>query len=95
MGKVFPTEQKVSVNGGEAQKLIAYNRGGFNYIKIRDLARLLNGTSSQFDVEYDETVGIRLTKMIQMKLRRLKPPDKKPPEHIHFVVTVKMCVSEE
>ena len=22
-------------------------------------------------------------------------PDKKPPEHIHFVVTVKMCVSEE
>ena len=57
LGKVFPTEQKVSVNGGEAQKLIAYNRGGFNYIKIRDLARLLNGTSSQFDVEYDETVG--------------------------------------
>jgi DNA repair protein RadC len=38
---------------------------------------------------------IRLTKMIQMKLRRLKPPDKKPPEHILFVVTVKMCVSEE
>lgn len=32
-------------------------RGGFNYIKIRDLAKLLNGTSSQFDVEYDETVG--------------------------------------
>ena len=57
LGKVFPTEQKVSVNGGETQKLIAYNRGGFNYIKIRDLAKLLNGTSSQFDVEYDETVG--------------------------------------
>lgn len=35
LGKVFPTEQKVSVNGGEAQKLIAYNRGGFNYIKIQ------------------------------------------------------------
>ena len=57
LGKVFPTEQKVSVNGGETQKLIAYNRDGFNYIKIRDLAKLLNGTSSQFDVEYDETVG--------------------------------------
>ena len=30
-------------------------------------------------------------KMISMKFRRLKPPDKKQLEHIRFVVTVKMC----
>ena len=34
LGKVFPTEQKVSVNGGEAQKLIAYNSSGFNYLEF-------------------------------------------------------------
>lgn len=54
MGKVFPTAQKVSVNGGEPQTLFAYNSSGFNYIRIRDLAKLLNGTDSRFDVEYDE-----------------------------------------
>lgn len=55
LGSVFPTRQKVSVNGGEAQTLMAYNSSGFNYVRIRDLAKLLNGTSAQFDVEYDES----------------------------------------
>ncbi len=104
MGKVFPTEQKVSVNGGETEKLIAYNRGGFNYIKIRDLAKLLNGTSSEFDVEYDETVG-------KINIVTGKPytanendtdisyqnkPDKKAAGTYSLCrITVKMCVSEE
>lgn len=61
LGRVYPTSQRVSVNGGEAQTLYAYNSSGFNYIRIRDLAKLLNGTSRQFDVEYsteDYTVNI-------------------------------------
>lgn len=55
LGKVTPTAQRVSVNGGSTQTLYAYNSNGFNYIRIRDLAMLLNGTEKQFDVEYDES----------------------------------------
>lgn len=54
LGRLFPTTQKVSVNGGEVQTLFAYNSSGYNYIRMRDLAKLLNGTEAQFDVEYDE-----------------------------------------
>lgn len=53
LGKVFPTSQRVRVNGGDTQTLFAYSSNGYNYIGIRDLAMLLNGTSAQFDVEYD------------------------------------------
>ncbi len=53
LGKVKPTSQRVSVNGGAAQTLYAYNSSDFNYIRIRDLAALLSGTEQQFDVEYD------------------------------------------
>lgn len=53
LGRVFPTVQRVSVNGGAPETLYAYSSGGHNYIGIRDLAALLNGTSAQFDVEYD------------------------------------------
>ena len=31
-----------------------YNIDGRNYFKLRDLAQLLNGTNSQFDVNYEE-----------------------------------------
>lgn len=58
LGKVFPTRQRVSVNGSEPVALCAYNSNGYNYIKIRDLAVLLNGTSAQFDVEYDAETNI-------------------------------------
>lgn len=53
LGRVAPTVQRVSVNGGAPKQLAAYNSSGFNYIRIRDLAMLLNGTDKQFDVEYD------------------------------------------
>jgi hypothetical protein len=53
LGKVFPTSQRVSVNGGDTQTLFAYSSNDYNYIAVRDLAMLLNGTSAQFDVEYD------------------------------------------
>lgn len=61
LGKVFPTTQRVSVNGSEPQTLFAYSSNGYNYIGVRDLAMLLNGTSAQFDVEYDaETATVNI-----------------------------------
>ena len=53
LGVLFPTTQRVSVNGGEPKTLFAYNSSGYNYIGIRDLAMLLSGTDKEFDVEYD------------------------------------------
>ena len=54
LGNVFPTVQTVSVDGGEPQKLYAYNSNGFNYIRIRDLAILLKDTDAAFNVTWDE-----------------------------------------
>ena len=34
-----------------------YNINDRNYFKLRDLAQLVNGTGSQFDVDYDEEAG--------------------------------------
>ena len=34
-----------------------YNIDGYNYFKLRDLAWVLNGTGSQFDVDYDAAAG--------------------------------------
>ena len=43
---------KVSVNGEETS-VTTYNIKGNNYFKLRDLAMLLNGTESQFEVSWD------------------------------------------
>lgn len=45
--------QELILNGN-AVTLYAYNIGGNNYFKLRDLAWLLNGTKAQFAVGYDE-----------------------------------------
>jgi hypothetical protein len=51
----------VSVNG-KAVSFDAYNIGGSNYFKLRDLAYALNGTEKQFEVGYDAaTKAITLT----------------------------------
>ncbi len=50
---VVLSPQQLTVNGTE-QKVEAYNIGGANYFKLRDLAALLNGTASQFNVSYDQ-----------------------------------------
>ena len=47
-----PTAAKVLVNGSE-QAFDAYNIGGNNFFKLRDLAYVLNGTEAGFDVTYD------------------------------------------
>lgn len=70
LGKVFPTRQRVSVNGGAPKTLYAYNSSGYNYIKIRDLAVLLDDTSARFDVEYDAQ-----TNVVNMLTGRKYTPD--------------------
>jgi hypothetical protein len=50
---VSPTPSTVSVNGA-AQSFEAYNIGGNNFFKLRDLAMVLNGTDKQFEVGYDD-----------------------------------------
>ena len=49
---VVPTSQKLTVNG-VAKNTEIYNIDGSNYFKLRDMAALLNGTGSQFSVDYD------------------------------------------
>ncbi len=48
-----PTASSVLVNG-EKTVFDAYNIGGNNYFKLRDLAYVLNGTDKQFEVTWDE-----------------------------------------
>ncbi|MEG1997307.1 MAG: cadherin-like beta sandwich domain-containing protein, partial [Clostridiales bacterium] len=47
------SSQKLSVDGGSATALAAYNIDGFNYLKLRDVAKLLSGSAKQFNVGYD------------------------------------------
>ncbi len=50
---VVVSRQNLTVNG-KAITCEKYNINWSNYFKLRDLAELLNGTNSQFDVDYDE-----------------------------------------
>ena len=49
--------QNLSVDG-QTVACEKYNIDGSNYFKLRDLAQLLNGTGSQFDVGWDEANGV-------------------------------------
>ena len=50
---VVPTRQGLTVNGRAVQTQ-AYNINGNNYFKLRDVAAMMGGTASRFDVGYDE-----------------------------------------
>ena len=50
---VSVSTQNLTVNG-ESVECEKYTIDGYNYFKLRDLAQLLNGTNSQFDVDYDK-----------------------------------------
>lgn len=50
--KVVPSAHKVQVNGESVNPQV-YNIDGNNYFKLRDVAYLLNGTTSSFDVTWD------------------------------------------
>ena len=51
-----PALATVSVNGVQ-NKLPAYNINGSNYVRVRDVAVLLMGTASGFDVQWDSSTG--------------------------------------
>ncbi|QIB70015.1 hypothetical protein Ami103574_12220 [Aminipila butyrica] len=51
--QAVPIKSKVLVNGKEVG-FEAYNIGGYNYFKLRDIAMSINGTASQFDVAWDK-----------------------------------------
>lgn len=54
IAKALPTTAKVTVDG----KLVAfeaYNIGGNNYFKLRDIAKVVNGSGKQFQVTWDGT----------------------------------------
>ena len=55
------TTQNLTING-EAKTAEIYNIDGYNYFKLRDMAALLNGTGSQFSVDYDETTRTMIVK---------------------------------
>ena len=50
---VVPSNQALQVNGEAVTGAQVYNINGSNYFKLRDVAALLNGTGSQFALEYD------------------------------------------
>lgn len=51
-----PSTARVMVNGEEVP-FAAYTIEGFNYFKLTDVSYALTGTSRQFEVTWDETVG--------------------------------------
>lgn len=51
----IPTTSKIMVNG-EIVSFDAYNIGGNNYFKLRDVANVINGTTKQFNVTWDNDV---------------------------------------
>jgi hypothetical protein len=53
---VRPTSSTILVDG-EDIVFDAYNIGGNNYFKLRDLAYALNGTSKQFSVDFNSSSG--------------------------------------
>ena len=55
-----PSTSAVLING-KAEGLEAYKIDGSNYVKLRDLAYVLNSTSSPFDIEAQAGNSIRLT----------------------------------
>lgn len=52
--EAVPTTSTILINGKEI-KIDVYNIEGNNYFKLRDLAYVLNGTETQFEVAYDAT----------------------------------------
>jgi hypothetical protein len=51
--EIVRTSMTIKVNG-EVKAIEAYNVDGSTYLKLRDVAFTLNGTGSQFSVDYDE-----------------------------------------
>ncbi len=50
---ISASSQTISVNSGTSRQIAAYNINGNNFVKLRDIAYLLNGTTKQFAVGYN------------------------------------------
>ena len=48
------SNQRISIDGGTATPIAAYNINGNNFLKLRDVAQLLNRTQKSFSVTYSE-----------------------------------------
>ena len=51
--EALPSAWSLNVNGGALRGTDMYNIGGNNYLKIRDIAALLDGTAKQFNITVD------------------------------------------
>lgn len=54
---IVTSSQYISINSGASRSIAAYNINGNNFVKLRDLAYLLNGTAKQFSVSYNKTTN--------------------------------------
>ena len=61
MPTVVLSPQKLAVDG-ETKTTEIYNIGGTNYFKLRDLAALLNGSSVQFNVDFNSATNTIVVK---------------------------------
>lgn len=59
------TDQSITVDGRpvafQTYALLDDNGYGTNYVKLRDIAHILNGTGAQFSVDYSPEAGISIT----------------------------------
>ncbi|WP_455257668.1 hypothetical protein [Peptoniphilus asaccharolyticus] len=77
MAKVVVSPQKVNLNGKDVT-IAGYNINGENYFKLRDLAMILNETSSKFSVDYTEgKVVLTLGKEYKSETKEVKPLEEK------------------
>ena len=51
------SSQFIQINGAASRQIAAYNINGNNFVKLRDLAYLLNGTSKQFSIGFNATTN--------------------------------------
>lgn len=55
---IIPSDQYISIDGAAPQRISAYNINGNNFVKLRDIAYLLNGTTKQFSVSFDSAKNL-------------------------------------
>ena len=72
---VPPTNSKVIVND-EIWSVDAYNIGGNNYFKLRDVAYILSGTKARFNVDYVDGRVIITKGQDYLRSGQLAPPGK-------------------
>ena len=56
--RIVVSSQKLSIDGGNATAIAAYNIDGNNFLKLRDVAYLLNGTTKSFSVSYSQNTNL-------------------------------------